>query len=132
MNLTIIKSVRTNNFKDESIMQKISDMWKEASIVLRHHDEVTYGLYYNYESDYKGNYTLSVAIESREDEYTIKIPNTSKYEIFEVDTSDEEGIFHTWKEIWGREDEGELERAYSFDYEKYYPDGQIEIYIAIK
>ncbi|WP_404357489.1 hypothetical protein LG291_03545 [Cytobacillus firmus] len=62
MNLTIIKSVRTNNFKDETIVHKITEMWKEASSILRNQDEVKYGLYYDYETDYKGDYTLSVAI----------------------------------------------------------------------
>lgn len=132
MNLTIIKSVRTNNFKDDAIIQKITDLWKEASSILKNQDEVKYGLYYDYESDYKSDYTLSVAIESSDNEGTIKIPNTSKYEIFEVDTSDEFGILNAWKEIWRREEKGDLERAYSFDFEKYYPNGQIEIHIAIK
>ncbi|MFV8829765.1 GyrI-like domain-containing protein [Alkalihalobacterium sp. APHAB7] len=132
MNLTIIKSVRTNNFNDNAIMQKITEMWKEASSILKHHDEVKYGLYYDYESDYKGDYTLSVAIESSDNEPTIKISNKSKYEIFEVDTSDEFGILNVWKEIWRREEEGDLVRAYSTDFEKYYPNGQIEIHIAIK
>ncbi len=132
MYLTIIKSVRTNNFKDEAIIQKITDMWKEASSVLINQDEVTYGLYHDYESDYKGDYTLSVAVESSDNTSTIKIPNTSKYEVFQVDTSDENGILNTWKQIWEREEKEVLKRAYSFDYEKYYPNGQIEIYIATK
>ncbi|MGD6844628.1 GyrI-like domain-containing protein [Bacillus infantis] len=132
MNLTIFKSVRTNNFKDEAIMQKISEMWKEASGILGNQDEVKYGLYYDYESDYKGDYTLSVAIESGNNDSTVKIPNTTKYEIFEVDTLDELGILNAWREIWDREEKGDLKRAYSFDFEKYNPNGQIEIHIAVK
>lgn len=132
MNLTIIKSIRANNFKDEAIIQKIANMWEEASSIFKNHNEVTYGLYYDYESDYKGDYTLSVAIESSDNESPIKIPETSKYKIFEVDTLDEYGILNTWKEIWEREEKRDLERAYSFDFEKYYPNGQIEIHIAIK
>ncbi|MEN8698236.1 GyrI-like domain-containing protein [Bacillus infantis] len=132
MNLTIIKSVRTNNFKDETIMQKISEMWKEASSILRNHEEVKYGLYYDYESDYKGDYTLSVAKESSNNNPTVKIPETTKYEIFEVDTLDEFGILNAWREIWDREEKGELKRAYSYDFEKYYPSGKIEIHIAAK
>ncbi|RIU88738.1 GyrI-like domain-containing protein [Oceanobacillus picturae] len=130
MNLMIIKSVRTNNFKDEAIMQKITDMWKEASKVLKNQDEVTYGLYHDYESDYKGDYTLSVAKESSDNLATIKIPNASNYEIFEVNTSDENGILNSWKQIWEREEKGGLKRAYSYDFEKYYMNGQIEIHIA--
>lgn len=130
MNLMIIKSVRTNNFKDEAIIQKITDMWKEASSVLKNQDEVTYGLYHDYESDYKGDYTLSVAKESSENVATIKIPNARNYEIFEVDTSDENGILNSWKQIWDQEEKGDLKRAYSYDFEKYYMNGQIEIHIA--
>ncbi len=132
LELTIINSVRTNNFKDKAIMQKIDDMWKDAGSALKNHKEVTYGLYYDYESDYKGDYTLSVAIESNNNASTIKIPSINKYEIFEVDTSDNFGIFNTWKEIWEREEKRDLARAYTFDFEKYYPNGQMEIHIAVK
>ncbi|WP_404357491.1 hypothetical protein LG291_03560 [Cytobacillus firmus] len=74
----------------------------------------------------------NTAIESSDNDSMVKIPNTSKYEIFEVDTSDEFGVLNAWKEIWGREEKEDLIRAYSFDFEKYYPNGQIEIHIAIK
>lgn len=132
MNLTIIKSVRTNNFEDKAIMQKITEMWKEASSALLNQDEVTYGLYHEYESDYKGDYTVSVAVESSNNANTIKIPSISKYEIFKVDLLDENGILNTWKQIWELEEKGDLKRAYSFDFEKYNHNGQIEIHIATK
>lgn len=132
MNLKIIKSIRTNNFKDDDIMQKITDMWKGASSLLNNQDAITYGLYSDYESDYKGDYSLSAAIEGSNNESSIEIPSSSKYEIFRVDTSDEFGILKVWKEIWDREEKGILERAYLYDFEKYYPNGQIEIHIGIK
>ncbi|WEG18882.1 effector binding domain-containing protein [Alkalihalophilus pseudofirmus] len=132
MNLTIIKSVRTNNFEDKAIMQKITEMWKEASSALLNQDEVTYGLYHEYESDYRGDYTVSVAVESSNNAKTIKIPSISKYEIFKVDSLNENGILNTWKQIWEQEENGDLKRAYSFDFEKYYPNGHIEIHISTK
>ncbi len=131
MNLTILNSIRTNNFNDQNIMQKISKMWSEASNLLNSRDKVLYGLYYNYENDYKGDYTLSVAIEDIENESSISIPNTP-YKIFKVESSDEFGILNTWKEIWRLEEKGILETAYLYDFEKYDPNGQIEIHIAIK
>jgi len=106
-------------------------MWKKASTVLSDKDENVYGLYHEYESDYKGDYTLCVAIEGR-DESSVAIPDDTKYEVFKVNTNDEQGIFNTWNEIWKKEDENELKRAYTYDFEKYYPDGSIAIYIAIK
>jgi len=131
LKLSIIKSIRTNNFNDERIMQKITDLWQEASEQLPK-NENTYGVYHNYESDYKGDYSLSIAIENHNGESMIEIPKNNKYRIFKVDTTDPQGIFHTWSKIWEQEEAGILQRAYSFDFEKYYPNGEIEIHIAIK
>lgn len=131
MNLSIVKSIRTNNFNDERIMQKITGMWKDASDSL-HKNETTYGVYHEYERDYKGDYSLSIAIEDINGESFIEIPKNEKYRIFKVDTTEEQGIFNTWSRIWEQEEAGILKRAYSFDFEKYYPNGAIEIHIAIR
>ncbi len=132
MKITIIKSIRTNNFKDELPIQKIAAMWKEASSLLRNYNGVIYGLYHDYESNYKGNYSISVAIESNEKEKSILVIPDKNYKIFRVNTSDEQGIVNTWGKIWELEEKGELPRAYTFDFEKYHPDETIEIHIAIK
>lgn len=131
MNLKVLKKIRTNNFNDEHVMKKITDMWKGVSSELSNHQGNTYGLYYEYESDYKGDYTLCVAIEEA-NESSITIPEDATYEIYKVNTDDEEGIFATWNEIWKKEEEGKINRAYTVDFEKYYPDGRIDIYIAVK
>ena len=130
MDLTILNFIRTNNFNDENVMQKIMEMWQNTSAYLSDHKGDTYGLYYEYESDYKGDYTLGVAIK-KESDSSITIPSDTKFEIFKVDADEEQGIMNTWKDIWNKEKKGELDRAYTFDFEKYYPDGKIDIYIAI-
>ncbi|WP_029266956.1 GyrI-like domain-containing protein [Virgibacillus alimentarius] len=135
MELNLITSIRTNNFYDKEVMIKIKAMWEEASHELTQHHDTTYGVYYDYESDYKGDYSLGVAIESdkaSEDPPVIEIPNTEIYRIYDADTNDEQGIFKTWSKIWDLEEEGILNRAYTFDFEKYYPNGKTEIHIAIK
>ncbi|MDY0410566.1 hypothetical protein [Paracerasibacillus soli] len=43
MELKVIEKIRTNNFNDELVMQKITDMWKNASTVLAGKNEVVYG-----------------------------------------------------------------------------------------
>jgi len=131
MHLKIIHSIRANNFNDEHVMLKINDMWKNASPELSEHEDNIYGLYHEYESDYKGDYTLSVSIEGT-NVSSIKIPNYTTYEVFKVDTDSKQGIFNTWSDIWNMEKEGQLERAYTYDFEKYKPDGAVEIYIAVK
>src|SRR5699024_7049442 len=102
MELKVIKGIRTNNFNDEDVMEKITNMWKIASSELSNHKENTYGLYHEYESDYKGDYTLCVAIEGS-NESSIVISDDAKYEVFNVNTDDEQGIFITWNEIWKKE-----------------------------
>src|SRR5699024_1704478 len=99
--------------------------------ILADKNENVYGLYHEYESDYKGDYTLCVAVEGR-DKSSVAIPDDTKYEVFKVNTNDEQGIFNTWNEIWKKEDENQLNRAYTYDFEKYYPDENIDIYIAVK
>jgi predicted transcriptional regulator YdeE len=131
MELTIISSVRTNNFNDDRLVEKIAGLWKEASSHLNQ-NQIIYGVYHNYESDYKGNYTLSIAIEDSQGHPSLKIPKNGNYEIVHVDTTDEQGVVHTWKKIWESEDSRTLTRAYTYDFEKYYPNGDIEIYIAIE
>ncbi|WHY85821.1 AraC family transcriptional regulator [Neobacillus novalis] len=132
MKLTTINSIRTNNFSDDRVMQKITELWKNASNCLAKYENITYGVYHEYESDYKGDYSLSIGIEDNGEKPVIEIPDYEKYEIFKVDTGEEQGIFNTWSKIWDQEESGTLKRAYSYDYEKYYPNGEIEIHIAIK
>ncbi len=131
MELTIINKIRTNNFNDKSVMKKITNMWKDASADLSNHKGNIYGLYYEYESDFKGNYTLGIAIEGK-NEPSIVIPHDIKYEIFNVNIDEEQGILNTWNEIWKQEEKGKLKRAYTYDFEKYYPNGDIAIFIAVK
>lgn len=75
MKLTIISSVRTNNFNDDRLVEKIAGLWKEASIHLTQ-DQIIYGVYHNYESDYKGDYTLSIAIEDSQGNPSLKYQRT--------------------------------------------------------
>jgi predicted transcriptional regulator YdeE len=132
MKLYIVSSIRTNNFNDDQMIVKIKKMWEDSSHKNMHDQNIVYGVYYEYESDYKGDYSLSVAIDENNGNSFIEIPKNQKYEIFKVDTAEEQGIFKTWKKIWDQEESGILERAYTFDFEKYTPNGKIEIYIAIK
>ncbi|MEK5440712.1 GyrI-like domain-containing protein [Fredinandcohnia sp. FSL W7-1320] len=132
MKLFLVNSIRTNNFNDEQIMGKIKNMWEEDYSNLEHHQNSIFGVYYDYESNYKGDYSLSVGIEESYGKYFIEIPKNEKYEIFKVDTTDEKGVINTWSKIWEQEEAGLLERAYSYDFEKYSTNGEIEIYIAIK
>jgi predicted transcriptional regulator YdeE len=66
MKLFIIDSIRTNNFHDEQMMEQIKTMQENAFRKLEHHLNNVYGVYY--ESDYRGDYSLSIAIEENNGE----------------------------------------------------------------
>lgn len=132
MKLHVINSIRTNNFNDPHIIQKIKILWKESYQKLDNYRDNIYGLYDQYESNYKGDYRLSVAVEHPHQTTSITIPENEKYEVFKVNTTDDQGIINTWNKIWKLEESGVLQRKYSYDFEKYYPNGEVEIYIAVK
>ncbi|MDR2396019.1 MAG: effector binding domain-containing protein [Endomicrobium sp.] len=122
--LYVIDSVRTNNFNDVLIMQKIGGLWQKAYTQVPQCD-TKYGVYHDYASDFRGDYTLSVATGT--DNGRIKIEFSGKYQCFDVDMSVENPLIETWKKIWSLQ----INRAYTFDFEKYNPDGTVQIYIAI-
>jgi len=132
LKLKILKSIRTNNFNDIYLKDKIQRIWREASIHFPKDKVATYGVYHKYSSNYKGDYTLSIAIadNSNNSETTLTIPDDTKYKQFQVDPKDELGVINTWKKIWELEETGNLKRAYTYDFEKYDPSGKIEIFIA--
>ncbi|WP_400163070.1 GyrI-like domain-containing protein [Brevibacillus sp. TJ4] len=131
MKLYVLNDIRTNNFQDENMVQKIQTLWTEASRKLENWQGIVYGVYSDYESDYTGDYSLRVAVEEPIAEDSLVIPAES-YTVFQVDTSDEQGMIKAWSKVWELERNGSLQRAYSYDFEKYYPNGDVEIHIAIK
>ncbi|MGP4041212.1 GyrI-like domain-containing protein [Gracilibacillus sp. D59] len=130
MRIELLTSIRTNNFNDEQMMEKIQNMWKEAYRRLEGKNDTVYGVYYDYESDFEGDYSIGVGIENVENGNML-ISDQANYNVYKVASSEEEGILRTWQKIWGLEESGELERAYTVDFEKYLPNGEIEIHIAI-
>ncbi|MFE4239782.1 GyrI-like domain-containing protein [Peribacillus butanolivorans] len=125
----IIGDIRTNNFTDENSLDKIGSLWNKMNDFNIKND-IKYGVYHQYTSNYRGDYTLTIATETPVSNEKIIIPE-NEYKVFEC-LQDAHSIGETWKKIWQLEDEKKLDRAYSLDYEKYYPDGKVEIHIAIK
>lgn len=127
-----LASVTTNNFTDPEVFKKIGMVWEKAHNILEERKDIEYGVYHNYNSDYKGDYTLSIATSAFPTDDIIKVDSYAKYRVFNVDTAKVEGISNTWKYIWELEEKEEILRAYTIDFEKYYPDGTVEIHIALK
>ena len=89
-----------------------------------------YGIYFNYAANYQADYDFAIASEAvlETDIPVIEIEDLSLYEVFRCKIDE---IYQTWQLIWKKERQGLLKRAYSVDFEKYHPDGLVEIYIAI-
>lgn len=128
----ILSEKRLNNFKDPDIINKIQKLWYETSMKFPEKDEINkYAVYSEYESDYKGDYTLFIGADNIDSHKEIIIEEEN-YQVFSVDILSADGIVKTWEKIWKLEEKGLLNRAYTVDYEKYYSDGRVEIFIALK
>ena len=90
-----------------------------------------YGIYFNYATNHQADYDFAIASKAVLETYipAIEIKDLSFYEIFRCKVDE---IYQTWQLIWKKEQQGLLKRAYSVDFEKYYPDGLVEIYIAVE
>lgn len=129
--LYIINEVQTNNFKDEKILEKITNLYQDAFSKIGSNKTVVYAFYHDYSGNYKDDYTLSLATNLKLSNNEMSIPD-QKYQIFNVDTNLDNGVLSMWQHIWELEERSEIDRTYLVDYEKYSVDGQVEIFIGIK
>ena len=122
-------TIRTHNTK-ENTAEKIGQLWQNNFAKLTK-NEPYYGVYLNYESDFTGYYDVAVAQESKPENSssTIEIEDLAWYEIFPTTGK---SVVQTWQHIWNKEKQGLLKRAYKVDFEKYYPNGKVDIYISIR
>lgn len=130
MKLYEIDSVRTNNFSKD-VGEKIGQLWSQVMSQVQNDDTVIYGIYHDYENDYRGDYTLTIASEQKTAKRLLDIPS-QKYELFPVDTTSEIGVIEAWQKVWSLEEESKIERAYQYDFEKYDLDGTVTLYIGIQ
>ena len=122
----ILASVRTNNFTDDALQDKIRAVWHTARE--KNDGGMLYGIYHDYESDYRGDYTLSVATTSPIGDDIIALTQAT----YTTYITSAPHIFDTWESIWQRESEGSINRAYTIDFERYLEDGRVEIFVAFK
>lgn len=128
MQLQKTLAIRTNNFTDPQMAGKFKMLWSEAMVITPPNTTI-YGVYSDYQSDYMGDYTMGIYDESQI--ARLHISSTANYEIYSVNSSDEEGILAMWRRIWEQEDLGKIKRAYTYDYERYDANGEITIHVAV-
>ena len=122
----IVQQRLNNNIANEII----STLWQNNLDKLPQ-GHCCYGIYFNYATNYQADYDFAIASEVvlETDIPVIEIEDLSFYEIFRCNVDE---IYQTWQLIWEKEQQGLLKRAYSVDFEKYHPDGLVEIYIAVE
>ena len=122
----IVQQRLNNNIADEII----PPLWQNNLDKLPQ-GHYCYGIYFNYVANYQADYDFAIASEVvlETNIPVIEIEDLSFYEIFRCNVDE---IYQTWQLIWEKEQQGLLKRAYSVDFEKYHPDGLVEIYIAVE
>jgi predicted transcriptional regulator YdeE len=139
---------RTSNSAEMAGKGKIGPLWKEfmskgvASKIPGKINHDIVALYYDYESDANGPYSLMIGTKVNKD---VKVPEgmvsievpAQSYALFTTDQGEIPGIiFKTWKKIWDLSEKTELKRKYTFDYELYGKrasnpkSAQVEIFVA--
>jgi predicted transcriptional regulator YdeE len=134
-------TARTNN-RDPAMAQIICTLWQRLygegifAAISGKENEKSIGLYYDYESDEKGDYTMmtgcEVSTESAQPAGIVsaKIP-AGKYAKFIVRGHMQCAVGEFWKKLW----QTPLDRKFCADFEEYQGGGidnaEIHIYIAL-
>lgn len=142
--------VRTTNKAEFSGNGRIASLWQQffaedtAAKIPNKIDNAIIVCYYDYESDYTGEYSYLVGVrvedleEIPESMAGLTVP-TGNYAIFTTNKGPVvPEIVKTWQHIWQLEEDDALKRSYYIDFEVHDErslnpdDGQVDIYIGIE
>ncbi len=139
-------STRTTN-QDEMNPDtaRIGKLWRnfdEAVEVDYRHGERVYGVYYDYESDANGKFSVMAAFDGAPEHASTPLQKITlpagKYLRFDAaveadsDAARKQAVIDCWGEIWRYfSNQPEYQRAYDIDFEFYKNQTKIEIYISI-
>lgn len=137
-------SVRTRN-ADEADPERacIGALWADFAVQVAPHTAqgaVTYGVYHHYESDANGAYDLLAGSDALEkNEQTAAQPwqgvtiCAGSYGVFQVSGAMPQAVMAAWGRVWAyfADPHCPYQRAYTTDFERYGPDGVVEIFIAL-
>jgi len=97
-----------------------------------------YGVYYNYESDYTGDFSILVGTEKETVRTSTPLEGVTlpsgDYLRFSKEGEMPQMVIDAWGEIWQYFSDPDCphQRAYTVDFEHYTSDKKVDIYIAIK
>lgn len=135
-------STRTDNVTEfDATKGKIGPLWQrfDATIPVDYqHGERVYGIYFDYQSDHTGEFTVLAGFDGKQvpDDIaveTVTIPE-GKYLMFRHQGQMPQIAIDAWTEVWQyfQGEECKHQRCFSTDFE-YYPNGnEIQVHIAIE
>jgi predicted transcriptional regulator YdeE len=134
-------STRTNNAAEMGPNGKIPALWQcfdESIPVDYRNGERVYGVYYNYESDHNGLFSVLAGFDGQSYPSNINIEQITipqgKYLVFKQKGDMPQIAIDAWTEVWEyfTTESCKHRRLFLTDFE-YYPNGnEIEVHIAIK
>jgi len=97
-----------------------------------------YGVYYNYESDHSGEFSVLAGVDIIDPALAEGLENVTlpaaTYLVFEATGEMPQVVIETWKTIWDyfSKPDVQYQRAYTTDFEFYKNQNEVAIHIAIK
>ncbi|MCT7527003.1 GyrI-like domain-containing protein [Aliarcobacter cryaerophilus] len=128
--------VRTNNKNEITSNAKIAPLWNEffkQDILKEASSDEIYGAYFNYESDFKGDFDVMAGVKINDsDKYERLKIQSGEYLVFKAKGEMPQTVIDTWSKIWDYFSlNSKYKRRYGTDFEKYISQDEIEIYIGI-
>jgi predicted transcriptional regulator YdeE len=135
-------SARTTNAKEMNpATGKIGPLWKEfdekVEVDYKNGNRV-YGVYFNYESDATGEFSVLAGTDQLHVNSTAKLETIvikrGKYLVFTEKGDIPKIVFETWGKIWEyfADKNAKYKRLYTTDFEYYINQNEIEVHIAVK
>lgn len=115
--------IKTDTFTHNATAADFVQIWQSVELPEK---TTCYGVYFNYRDD---RFDFAVATEIPNGNPPIVIDDLTWYEKFPTKC---ELLGETWQGILRKGQQGLLKRALTVDFEKYLPEGKVDIYIAVK
>ena len=135
-------SIRTANAKEmnpaTSKIGALHQLFGDKVAVNYKNGGGVYGVYYNYESDYSGEYSVLAGADQIESTLVENLETVTilagTYMVFEAKGAVPQIVIETWSKIWEYFSTGnaQYQRSYMTDFEFYKSENEVEIYIAVE
>jgi len=120
-----------------------SEKWDEKILERTNNEALVYGVYANYASDVNDYYNLTAGVlvpefsplspQEAEQKIELITIQPGNYLVFENRGQLPQSIIECWQAIWAYfEKNPQIQRKYSTDFEAYFKDDQVAVYIGLK